>query len=330
MKSMNLRLLTFFALTGLLFSSCDKVELAKPLGDRGQTIVKLITSPNDNGSNYNLQTIEVKSTPQNLDVIEVRRDVPNETELNKTLVVSIKEDPTAIINYNNINGTGLVPFPAGSYTVDPANPRSGGEYKVTFQPGEFAKKIRIIIPNASTLDLSQQYALGFTIVVAVTGADGRVSFENRTAVVEIGLKNRWDGHYKVTGTMVDLTTASITGSYPFEADLETFSANEVLLYHTGSPFTGYYHPILSGGSGSAYGNFVPVFVFDPATNKVIDVYNGYGQHVLPQDRSGQLDPTGVNSYDPATKTLKVSYYMLQPGTTIRTTFNEVFTYLGPR
>jgi BT_3987-like, N-terminal domain len=330
MKFINLRVITFFVLTGLLFSSCEKVEVAKPLGDRGQTIVKFMTSPNDNGSNYNLVTIELLTTPQTLGLIDIRRDVPNETELNKTLTVTIKEDPSVISTFNNVNNTPLVALPAGSYTADPSNPRTGSDYSVTFQPGEISKVLKIKVTNASTMDLSKRYAIGLTMLVTVTGADGRVSFDNRSTVVEIGPKNKWDGHYKVTGTMVDNTSAALTGSYPFEANLETASANEVILYHTGSPFTGYYHPILSSGSGSAYGNFVPVFVIDPTTNKVVDVYNGYGQHAMPQDRSGKLDPAGINTWDPVNKILKVSYFMLQPGTTVRTTFNEVFTYLRPR
>ena len=321
MKFNKLYILPVLALPLLFISSCKKPGV-EPLGSAGTTIVRL---PSDDG--YNLVAIDLKASSQTVGVLEIRRDAANEKQLLSTLNVIIKEDPSVVSSFNSNNGTAYGVLPANSFTVDPTNPRTGSNYNVTFAPGEFYKALKIVIPNATVLDPSEQYALGFQI--ASVDGDGKISEEFNETIVEIALKNQWDGHYKVTGNLVDLTVSTILGSYPFEADLETVSANEVILYHTGSPFTGYYHPITSGGSGSAYGSYVPVFVIDPATNKVTDVYNAYGQP-SGNGRSAALDPAGINTWDPATKTLKVSYFLLQPGTTVRTKFTEVFTYVGPR
>ena len=289
MKFMNLRIITFFALTSLLFSSCDKIELAKPLGDRGQTVVKFITAPNDNGTNYNLVTINLSTTPQSLGVVDIRRDVPNETELNKTLTVTVKEDPALISAFNNANGSDLVALPSSNYTVDPANPRTGSDYTITFQPGEFAKSLKITIPNAAALDLSKRYAIGLTIVVAITGADGRVSFENRSTVVEIGLKNKWDGIYKLSGYTLRAGDAAKTGDFaPIEMALITTSPNSVS-----------YGDLQIWADGTGVGIGIPQLSISEATtpNPVTVTSSGGATNI----------PGPSNIYTPATKTFSLDF-----------------------
>jgi hypothetical protein len=293
MKFINLRLLTFFGLTALLFSSCDKIELAKPLGDRGQTVVKFITAPNDNGTNYNLVTINLSTTPQSLGVVDIRRDVPNETELNKTLTVTVKEDPAVISAFNIANSSDLVALPSGNYTVDPANPRTGSDYTITFQPGEFSKLLKITIPNAAALDLSKRYAIGLTIVVAITGADGRVSLENRSTVVEIGLKNKWDGIYKLSGSTLRAGDAVKTGSFsPVEMQLITTSPNSVI-----------YGDLQVWADGTGVGINLPILTISEATSPNPVTVSASGGNP-----SGVTNVTAAaNYYDPATKTFHLDF-----------------------
>jgi hypothetical protein len=95
--------------------------------------------------------------------------------------------------------------------------------------------------------------------------------------------------------------------------------------------SGYAHPILSGTSTSSYGQFSPVFNMD-ATGKVISVENYFGMPSA-NGRSAALNPAGVNKFTvngDGSKTLEVSYYMLQPGSSIRTSFYEKWTYTSPR
>ncbi len=304
----------------MLTIGCKKVDTPDPMGDAGTTIVKL---PSEEG--YNIAFVELKSSAQTINLLELRRDIPSEGELNKTMKVVVKEDQEVINAYNIAHQTSYLALPANSYTADPANPKSGNSYTVSMNPGEFVKQLRVTIPNATVLDPSERYAVGFVLISV--DQNGKISQVLKSCLVEVGVKNKYDGHYKVTGTMVDLANSALTGKYPFEADLETVDANTVLMYHTGAPFTGYYHPILNGTAVSAYGNFAVTLEFNE--NTIVDMYNGYGQGA--GSRWGFLDPTGVNTYDPATKKIKVKYTMNQPDVgTVRTRFNETFEYLGPR
>jgi len=310
MKFINLRLIPFFVLTGLLFSSCEKVEVAKPLGDRGQTVVKFITSPNDNGTNYNLVTINLSTTPQSLGVVDIRRDAPNETELNKTLTVTVKEDPNIISAFNIANSSNLVALPSSSYTVDPANPRTGSDYTITFQPGEFAKWLKINIPNSAALDLTKRYGIGLEMIVAITGADGRVSFENRSTVVEIGLKNKWDGIYKLSGYTLRDGDPVKTGNFaPIEMKLITTSPNSVS-----------YGDLQIWADGTGVGIGIPQLSISESTtpNPVTVTSSGGATNIA--------GPS--NKYNPATKTFSLDFTWGAGITSRRATVT--LEYLRPR
>ena len=214
-------------------------------------------------------------------------------------------NPTAYVpasKFTMINAGGVVIIPKGSYT---------GYLQVKIKPNDF------IGANAA-----------FAYKIASIVEPGYVISSNQnTGIVAINIKNQYDGHYSVTGSMVDLIRPAITGYYPFEIDLITTGANTVDFYTT-TQSIGPYHPINFGGL-SLYGSFQPEFTFDPASNKLVSVVNTYGQPA-PNGRSAAIDPAGINTFDPATKTISISYLMLQPGTSIRTKFTEVYTYIGPR
>lgn len=321
MKFINKSLFALLAISAMLVSSCDKVELAKELGDRGQTIVKFMTSPNDNGSNYNLSTIELASTPQTVALVDIRRDAPNETELNKVLSVTVKEDPAAISAFNNANGSNLVALPSGSYTVDPSNPRTGSDYTVTFQPGEFSKMLKIVIPNSAALDLTKRYAIGLTMVVGVTGADGRVSFDNRTTVVEIGLKNKWDGVYEVTGAALRAGDPALSGPFgPVEREFSTSGPTSVQWQGT--------VPWANGSGSTLPGGYEPEITVDPATNKVISVSSASGIYMTDPVVNTAVLEGNVQRYDPATKTFYFEF-TYGAGPTSRL-FSFKAKYLRPR
>jgi hypothetical protein len=130
-----------------------------------------------------------------------------------------------------------------------------------------------------------------------------------------------------------VTNAALTGLYPFTFELETSGAASVKCFDP-DYFGGYFHPILSSGSPSGYGSFGLEIFFDPATNKIIDVKNTAGNPPS-STRMPAIDPSGVNAYDPATKTIKFKYWMKQPSVVtaapnIRVFFDEKWTYKGPR
>lgn len=128
--------------------------------------------------------------------------------------------------------------------------------------------------------------------------------------------------YVCTGKMVDYTSSSITGPYPWNITLR--AVNPIQLELIDNDHTkGVFHKILSNGANSSYGEFGVVINLD-ANNNVISIVNKYGQP-SPNGRSAELDPSGVNKFDPDTKMLTLKYWMNQPGNTHRTLFDETFT-----
>jgi len=140
--------------------------------------------------------------------------------------------------------------------------------------------------------------------------------------------NEYDGDYMMSGTMADASNANFIGAYPKEVYLEAVDANSVVMFDV--LIGNFGHLFLNGTALSYYGFFAPVFTFD-SNNKIIAATNYYGQPAS-NGRSGELDPSGINAYDPLTHTISVSYWMNQPSVIAghRTHFVETFTYMGSR
>lgn len=324
MKLNSIKVLSLVVAAALSLTSCVKNEQGE-FNSSGSTLVKL---PQGSEEKVAL-ALDFKPGFQDLVLLDVRRDAPTSADLQKAVVVTIKNDPSIVAAYNSAHGANYIALPSAAYTVDPGNPFNGTEWTVTFNPGEHAKPILIKL-DASKLDLSQKYALGFTITNATAGA--KISNGLQSAMIEVGVKNKYDGQYRVTGTMVDAANATLTGYFPQDVDLITTGEASVVMVPWDLGIPG--HLILSGTSLSYYGSFGPVFTFDLATNKVISVTNSYGQPAS-NTRSAEVDPSGANVWDASTKDLRVKYFMKQPSVitsppNIRVYFDELFDYLGPR
>ncbi|MBS1489412.1 MAG: DUF1735 domain-containing protein [Bacteroidetes bacterium] len=174
---------------------------------------------------------------------------------------------------------------------------------------------------------STPYAFAYRIA-SVQETGYIISAKNGYAVTPFVTKNKYDAEYSVTGTLVDNASPGINGacSYPMDVNLVTQNATTVWLYDKAIP--GYYHTICSGGSLSYYGNAGLSITFDSNDN-VVSVANIYVD-VPSRNRQFQLDPSGVNKFDPVTKTLKIKYWLNQVGWTPRTVFDETYTFTGPR
>ncbi|MDB5232393.1 MAG: hypothetical protein JWN76_3198 [Chitinophagaceae bacterium] len=321
MKFKNIILKTLLTVSTIaLVFGCKKPAIPEQADGKGSTIVRMPP-----GSGYKLTAIDLVTTSQTFGLVDVYRDAPGEDALNSTTKVVITEDPAVITAYNTARGTSYIPLPPTTFTPDASNPKSGNDYSLTFGPGEFYKQLKITVPNATALDPNKKYALGFKI----TSVDnnGKISASEKQVVVEVGIKNKWDGVYTVNGTMVDLTASTITGYYPLTFELRTTGSNTLAVFDKSQGTQT--HLILSGGGASQYGTFGLNITIDPATNKVTGIVNSFGQPSA-NGRSAALDPTGVNAYDPATKTFRIKYFLLQPGTTVRTTFDETWVFSGVR
>lgn len=342
---MKSSILVFLSLA-IGFTACIKKEVT-PLKDEGSTFVKILggSSPSSLVSN----PIDFVSTPQTIVVCDVRKDAANSAALSKSTTVTIKDD-TAAVRAMNPN---YLQLPSNFYTLTGSGVTKtggmGGNYTVAFNSGDFAKEIKITIPNAQVLNPSRLYALGFTIT-GVT-ADSKISFE-KSLVVEIGAKNPWDGVYLMTGTFADAinTTAwSYIGDQQYS--LITISASKCIVRNDdlNGGIPGYIFS--NAGAGTYFGAYGLVIGFDAATNKISEFYNYYGDPSLPATPGGNpaagtgpplyassngrravLDPSGVNAVQ-SNKDILVKHWLVQPAVVPngpRSMFNDRWKYLGPR
>lgn len=233
------------------------------------------------------------------------------------ITVTLAVDAATLASYNTTNGTDKV-VPAASVFSFPSS--------VVIKAGTTQTTVSAKI----TVSPDFNFNLAYGIPLKITNvSSGLVSANYGSVVYSFGVRNIYDGSYTLTGTMVDAANPGLTGNYPVSVGLVTSGATQVQLYD--NAVGGVYHSILSGGSLSYYGAFGVVFNFD-ASNNVISVVNAYGQP-SGNTRSAQLDPSGVNKWDPVTKTLKVKYWMNQTSvfpTGHRVSFDETYTYVGPR
>jgi hypothetical protein len=330
--------LIVLAFVALAFSACDKADTVTPLGDQGTTLVKIIGA----GSPANVvkKPVDFLPTPTKLLVVQLRRDIPNETELNKTMVVTVKDDTAAVTAI----GAGYVQLPTAWYTLQTSGVKTGGQggtFSFTFLPGEYSKEIYVTIPNATLFNPSSLYGLGFTITTADAGS--KISTE-KSVVIEIGAKNEYDGVYAVTGPMVDLTGSPFTqwnnpaiAGFPaanggaWELHLITTGATQCVMYDN-TIWGDIFHPMLNAGANSGFGTFALLVNFNPATKAVSSVTNYYAP--APNTRQAVLDPSGVNAIQ-GNKDILIKYFMLQPSVVpappnVRITFDEKWKYIGSR
>lgn len=345
------RHLAIIAIVALVFTACKKTKLSTPMGDAGQTLVKIIGGGTP--SSVRKMPVDFVPTPTKLLVVELRRDIPNETELNKTMIVTVKDDTAAVRAANSA----YVQLPTAWYTVQTDGTKTGGQggtFTFTFKPGQFSKEIYVTIPNATLFDPSALYGLGFTITTADAG--GKISTQ-KSVVVEIGAKNNYDGKYAVTGPMIDLTNATLiqwnNPAFPDPFPQANGGAWELHLITTGAAqcvmfdntiWGDYFHPILSGTANSGWGSYALVIDFNPATNTIADIHNLYGEtsrggsgpplYSATNTRRAILDPSGVNAVQ-GNRDILIKYFMLHPSVVptppnIRVTFDEKWKYIGSR
>ncbi len=291
---MKIKFFSLIFIILIVISACKKTEVTKGTDGRGKTIVVASVPNATNG--YALQAIDVSDNPQSFPIIEFVRNVPNQDELNKALTVTVIFDTTALVNYNVANGTSLEFLPDSVFNFSGAN-KSGNSLTITFQPGEFGKSVVLNFPKTTNLDLSKKYALGFTLLNTVSGSDAIVSANgSRSGVVQIALKNKYDGIYEVHSYIVRYSDPATidtvkTGHPPvFKLSLITTGANTVKwTSHT------WKDGLFVGGIDPVY------FAINPVTDSVT-ITSGATQSIPLANRPGYQ-----NIYDPLNKKFFVSY-----------------------
>lgn len=306
----------FLILNALFFSSClkDKNIDDQVYGLKGLEDVKLAELVGAPSRVISLVASDVDTT-----FVIVGVHLNSAKPADKDITVTLVPDATVIDDYNNDNGTNYVVPPSGSYTLSDLNvviPKGSRDGSLTL--------------TAKSSDLAGgEYAFGYKIG-SISDAEFLISRNYSTLITIVGVKNKYDGHYSATGTMIDAANASLTGYYPLEWDLVTNGSSQVIVYdrdYTGTPT----HIIYTGTGLSQYGSFGLIVNFDPATDKITSVVNFYGQPAS-NGRSGELDPSGINIWDPVTQSIDIKYWMNQPSVVPghRTSFDEHWEYVGPR
>ncbi len=337
MKNIFSKLFLVFSF-GMLFSSCIKDTVDDLTEGRGTSLLKVTQAPE------NKLFFSVFSDVKKVSLLTIRRDVNSNEELNKSMQIKVELRKDSITTYNTKNGTSYELLPDSLYTLGTGISKVGNVYTLTLAPGEIQKDLEISL-NGAKWDLSRIYATYFKVI---DSGSLKISSGYTSVISLLSIKNKWDGVYEVTGTMVDATSATLThinnfllasgstvglANAPMRYELRTISATKCEVYDNYF-YGGHYVPITSGSTYSSYGSFSPIFEFDPATDKVIAVTNWYGQPAS-NTRSGRIDPTGVNAYNSSSKTLQIKYNMLQPSVVtaapfVRTTWTETWKYTGSR
>ncbi|WP_026897490.1 DUF1735 domain-containing protein [Daejeonella oryzae] len=310
-------------LAAATLSSCLKDDSMVLNPDKGHNVIEFANTTDIlvHGSVIPLYVHSYEIVPEVTLPVSVSYSGPEAVAPEDITVNIAVADNSPIDLYNEEQETEYEMMPASNYTLSATSvviPK--GQSKATF-----SVKFK---PN--TFDLSKALVLPLKISSVSSGI---ISGNFNTILLNAGAKNKYDGNYTVTATapMVDFANSTITGYYPLDSDLHTTGPNSVVMYcytYLGG-FQG--HPIKAAGASSYYGSFAPVFTMD-ADGKVVSVTNYYGQPAG-NGRSAQLNPAGVNKFTVnanGSKTLEVSYYMLQPGTSVRTTFSEKWTFVKNR
>jgi len=246
-------------------ASCTKNEVKYEEGR--PTIVRTPQAENE----INIIARDVLPAVEEFDLITLDRSVTKPGDLNGTLTVKVSKSATLITDYNSAHGTSFIEVPAAAYTL------SADLNNVVFASGEAVKTIKIKVDKAQ-LDLSKQYALGFTITEVGTGA--KIS-TLKDALFSIGIKNKYHGQYQATGIFHHPTA----GDRPIDElkNLVTSGANSVKA-NLGD----------LGGAG-----YQMTLTVDPVTNNVT---------ITPAGITPNINQTwGPNYYNPATKTFHLHY-----------------------
>jgi Domain of unknown function (DUF1735) len=308
----------------ILFTSClkDKKVEDRKYGMNGVEEGKIIELAVD--GHFVSYGLDFKNLDTVFGILEVRlaADLPAPEDL--TVVLSLDNSLALLTAYNTANGTSLVQFPLNLYTLP-------NGLTVTIPAGKRSAFIKLGT-NTSNFNPSLAYALGFRIA-SVSKPGYTISGNFGNAIAAFAAKNQFDGEYEITGTYSDAAPAgaAFTSVYPLLWQLVTTGPTRNTVYDADNFATPTPAYIFYTGTGySYYGSFGLIINFD-AANNVTSVTNFYGQPSA-NGRSANLDPSGINKYDPATKTIKIKYWMDQPSvvTPHRAYFNETWKYLGPR
>lgn len=331
----------FFILTSVLtvslvFTSClkdtnggknlsdatgvSKVFEIAPVGDANSGTV------NDRIKNVSFTPA---TTPTNFDIPIYLTSSSNDY-FSQDVTVTLERDPTAIATYNSANGT--------SYTFLPTNTFSEPPLTVTIPKGTNIGFLSLKL-FTNLISTTAQYAVAYKITTVPTGSV--ISNTRSSALYILAIKNKFDGTYTLKSKLLDWLNnfpGNISNT-PWTWPGSTSTEGSIYMITSGGAsvnmfdnwgFGTYIHPIqTSAGAWSGFGSTNPKFIFDPATNKMIDCVNDYPTPPA-NGRAFKMNPLVTTSrWDPITGNIYAAIILTQPGRTDLRIFDTLL-YKGPR
>ena len=293
MKRRILTYITFSLLIVAGFTSCvkdDFIDEDSRLKDQGTTYLRLFDGPVK--ATYSLPYKEVRKVK----VLEVRRDANDAAHLNTAITFDLTASSQVLAAYNTENHTSLVVMPASMYTFSAGQsgitPTNTG-YSITLNSGEFVKELYVDIDGSKWTDISIKYAFAYTLGTA----EGTKNMSSQSSIVSFfGIQNIYQGTYSAVGIFSHPTA----GPRDIAKDKDLVTVNETT---SETEF---------GDLGtSGYLMWLQVNPDNSVT-------------VIPKGATpATMQMSGVNKYDPATKSFTLNY--LYPGAGGNRVITEVLT-----
>jgi hypothetical protein len=301
--SRNFVFLSAMSLLLIAGSGCLKDELADdqatiPNISGSPKVVELIgpvRATTGYGTSYAVSLISSNvDTTFNMVPVRLAADQPATEDLQ----VELELVPGLLNAYNDTTGSHLVQpaankfkFPNGLMVTIPKGSREGA-----------------LAFTAKPTDLEgADYGFGFRIK-SVSNPNYKVSGNFSTAVVIVGIRNKYDGNYSIKGYSLRAGDPVLTGNFKdLSVGLITTGPNSVI-----------WSSLAFWGNGSGVGIGEPEFAINPTTNKVTITSSG-----------GAMNAPGYDSrYDPASKTFYVSFtWGAGPAARLST---DTLTFTAPR
>jgi len=328
MKSKNLKYLFFLsvvlsaALVGCLKDTSynnHESESTRPLGAQNVIYVGLTATSNDNHLQLAFEKSDADTTFDAVPII-LSGGGPAPEDIQVTLSIN----PALLGSYNAANGTTHEEMPTSLYSSTNSGDSATG-YVVTIPKGSNTGYLQLKVkPNDF---LGVDYALGLQITSVSSGY--LISTNFNTGILALATKNPWDGVYQFTQKSTGWGAYSIadgqTYTLPSNVSLVTATATADDVKSAYGSFQLGFDP---DGGIVTFGATAPRFVFDPATNALVDVIN-----LAPDDGRGRdfhLNPDVTDSrYDPDTKIIYASYIFVQTGRPDMYIY-DTLTFVKPR
>lgn len=260
------------------FSSCID-EGSDEIAGKGDSIFRFQVDDN-------FKLVAFDAVLQTRTIVSINRDAVSTSDLSKTASVGFAMDQAILDAYNTEHETEFEILPEESYELVGV---SGSSFD--FASGEFVKEIDLKL-DPSKVDLSKQYALPF--VLKDPSGEYKVSDGSGYAVIQIIIKNQYDGTYTEVGTLIREGVAP--DALDTEVDLNTRGANTCVAI-AGFP--------VFGNPGITY-----LLTVNPDNSVTISA-----------DPAGSVSIYAIDpppTYDPATKTFVLNYEYLNASNLKRT------------